>query len=1233
MKKIDVFTNQYSLSKTLQFKLIPVGKTEDFFELKQLLNEDEQRAENYVKIKKYMDKYHKDFIERILSKFHFSNKKYNVHDYATLFFKKNKTDSDSKKISEMENAFRKEISKALKDDPKYKDLFKKEFIRDLLPEYLKDEKEIEIVNQFKEFTTYFTGFWQNRENMYTDEEKSTGIAYRCVNDNLPKFLNNIKVYDEISNVLVNQINTLNENMSCLYPFEVKDLFTYDFFEMVLSQSGIDMYNQFIGGYSNSDETKIQGLNEFINLYNQQVAKKDKTLRLPKFVPLYKQILSDQETVSFLPEKFEKDSDVITSLNNFYCGIQENDVVTKSVELFEKLNEYDLKGVYVSSGLPITDLSKKVFNNWNVIAEGWCQKYRQDNPIKNKNYEKYEETMKETYKKLKSMSLYDIDRYGTSGKIIPYISNMFNGLKESINSAYKSVKALLISEYPTDKKLITDEKSIQLIKNLLDGYKEFEKAMKMFCGTGKESYRDNIFYGQFSPLYEEIHSVDKLYNMVRNYVTQKPYSKDKIKLNFQNPQLLGGWDKNKERGYRTTILCKDGLYYLAIIDKQDTKCLQDEIIVNHKNSPCYQKMEYKLLPGPNKMLPKVFFAKSNIDYYSPSQEILRIRKEETFKKGEKFSIKDCHTLIDFFKDSIEMHPDWKYFNFEFSETKSYEDISQFYREVSNQGFNIKYTDVSEEYVTSLIDSGKLFLFQIYSKDFSPYSHGTPNMHTLYFKELFAEDNLSDVVYKLDGGAEMFYRKASIKKHSKPTHPANVPIRNKNHDNPKKESVFQYDLIKDKRFTERQFSIHIPITLNFKAQGSEYINPLVRKALRECDSNYVIGIDRGERNLLYVCVIDDSENIVYQKSLNDIVYRNEKNNTEYKVDYQKLLDNKEKDRDDARKNWKSIENIKELKEGYLSAVVNEICNLVVKYDAVIVMENLNRGFKNGRFKVEKQVYQKFENMLINKLNYLVNKKLPHNTKGGLLNAYQLTNKAGKLDNTTQNGFIFYIPAYLTSKIDPTTGFADLIHPRYKNKESSIEFFSKFDDISYLKDDDMFSFSFNYDNFERSSISYKKEWTIYTNGKRINTFINPEKNYEWDNCEIVLTTEFKKLFDDYKIDITKDIKKQLLNQTEAEFFKRIIKLMELTLQMRNSITGDTETDYLISPVKNSEGKFYCSDDYKYDNSCLPSNADANGAYNIARKGLWAIKKIVDASEEEYEKTSISIKNDEWLKYAQKK
>jgi CRISPR-associated protein Cpf1 len=80
-----------------------------------------------------------------------------------------------------------------------------------------------------------------------------------------------------------------------------------------------------------------------------------------------------------------------------------------------------------------------------------------------------------------------------------------------------------------------------------------------------------------------------------------------------------------------------------------------------------------------------------------------------------------------------------------------------------------------------------------------------------------------------------------------------------------------------------------------------------------------------------------------------------------------------------------------------------------------------------------------------------------------------------------------------------------------------------------------------------------------------------------------------------------------------------------MRNSITG-TDVDYLISPVLNAKGEFYDS------RSCgknLPENADANGAYNIARKGLWIINQIKQS--DDLSKLKLAITNKEWLKYAQ--
>jgi len=47
MKKIDCFINQYSLNKTLRFKLIPYGSTLDNFKARNILEQDRELAESY----------------------------------------------------------------------------------------------------------------------------------------------------------------------------------------------------------------------------------------------------------------------------------------------------------------------------------------------------------------------------------------------------------------------------------------------------------------------------------------------------------------------------------------------------------------------------------------------------------------------------------------------------------------------------------------------------------------------------------------------------------------------------------------------------------------------------------------------------------------------------------------------------------------------------------------------------------------------------------------------------------------------------------------------------------------------------------------------------------------------------------------------------------------------------------------------------------------------------------
>lgn len=1234
----EQFINRYQLSKTLRFSLIPIGKTEDNFNQKLLLENDKQRAENYEKVKGYIDRFHRNYIESVLV----NTKVEKVSEYADLYWKSNKDDSDIKTMESLEADMRKQISDQLTKKDKYKRLFSKELICDDLPLFLTDEKEKETVGNFSRFTTYFSGFYKNRANMYSSEEKPTAISYRCINDNLPRFLDNAKSAKKVLQSLSSEtITKLNEDLFNVFGVNIEDVFSVDYFEFVLAQSGIDTYNSMIGGYTCSDGTKIQGLNEYINLYNQQVAKNEKSKRLPLMKPLYKQILSDKESVSFIPEKFNSDNEVLLAIDGYYNSHIENfDSMTK---LLQSLNLYNAKGIFVKAGAAITDISNGVFGSWRVLRSAWNGEYEKSHKItKNTKAEKYNEKRDAAYKATKSFSLFELQNLGEisegkndekrSAKITDWYMTSIVECNIKIKEAYLNAQKLLESDYEKnyDKRLSKNDKAIELIKNLLDAIKEFQQLVKPLNGFGKEENKDELFYGKFTPLYDSIADIDRLYDKVRNYITQKPYSKDKIKLNFDNPQFLGGWDKNKESDYRTVILCRNNLYYLAIMDKSHSKVFVDAPNRVSKEDDYFKKMEYKLLPGPNKMLPKVFFAASNVDKFNPSNRILDIRKRESFKKGTTFNKSECHEFIDFFKESIEKHEDWSQFGFEFTPTENYNDISEFYREISEQGYYINFSKISKSYIDELVEKGYIYLFQIYNKDFSEYSKGTPNLHTLYFKMLFDDKILSNVVYKLNGEAEMFYRKASINEKEKITHPAKLPIANKNPDNEKKESVFEYDIIKDKRFTKRQFSLHLPITINYKAPDSKKsdFNYDVRKAVKDKIDNYVIGIDRGERNLIYISVINSNGEIIEQMSLNEIIGDNG-----HKVDYQKLLDKREKERDDARKSWGTVENIKELKEGYVSQVVHKICELVVKYDAVIAMEDLNFGFKNSRYPIEKQVYQKFENMLISKLNLLIDKNADPTKDGGLLRAYQLTNKYDGVNKSKQDGIIFYVPAWDTSKIDPTTGFVNLLRPKYTSLSEAKKLFETIDDIKYNASDDMFEFDIDYSKFPRCNYDYKKKWTVCTNSNRIMSVRDKENNNMWVNKQIILTDEFKSLFSEFGIAYESDLKNSVLSISSADFYKRLIKLLSLTLQMRNSVIGSTlpEDDYLVSPVKNEKGEFYDSRNYKKD-APLPCDADANGAYNIARKALWAINVLKETSDDKLSKAKLSITNAQWLEYAQK-
>lgn len=118
---------------------------------------------------------------------------------------------------------------------------------------------------------------------------------------------------------------------------IDSLFSVDFYLRVLTQRGIEQYNAVIGKIVNDESDEIKGLNERINLYNQ-VHKKEK---LPLFKPMYKQILSDREQLSWLPETFENDASLLDAVKGFHQDLLSNDILSRIDKLlssFIKLAE-------------------------------------------------------------------------------------------------------------------------------------------------------------------------------------------------------------------------------------------------------------------------------------------------------------------------------------------------------------------------------------------------------------------------------------------------------------------------------------------------------------------------------------------------------------------------------------------------------------------------------------------------------------------------------------------------------------------------------------------------------------------------------------------------------------------------------------------------------------------------------------------------------------------------------
>ena len=1291
----DEFIALSKVQKTLRNELKPTPFTAEHIKQRGIISEDEYRAQQSLELKKIADEYYRNYITHKLNDIN-NLDFYNLFEAIEEKYKKNDKDNRDK-LDLVEKSKRGEIAKLLSADDNFKSMFEAKLITQLLPVYVEQnyigedkEKALETIALFKGFTTYFTDYFNIRKNMFKENGGASSICYRIVNVNASIFYDNLKTFMCIKEKAETEIALIEEELTeLLDSWRLEHIFSEDYYNELLAQKGIDYYNQICGD-----------VNKHMNLYCQQNKLKANVFKMTK---LQKQIMGISEKAFEIPPMYQNDEEVYAAFNGFISRLEEVKLIDRLGNVLQNSNIYDTAKIYINARC-YTNVSSYVYGGWGVIESAieryWYNTIAGKGQSKAKKIEKAKKDNKfMSVKELDSIvSDYEPDYFNASNMDDDNSGRAFSG--HGVLGYFNKMSKLLANmslhtiTYDSGDSLIENKETALNIKKDLDDIMSIYHWLQTFI-IDEVVEKDNAFYAELEDIYYELENVVTLYDRIRNYVTRKPYSTQKFKLNFASPTLASGWSRSKEFDNNAIILLRNNKYYIAIFnvnnkpDKQIIKGSEEQRL-----STDYKKMVYNLLPGPNKMLPWVFI-KSNTGKrdYNPSSYILEgYEKNRHIKSSGNFDINYCHDLIDYYKACINKHPEWKNYGFKFKETTQYNDIGQFYKDVEKQGYSISWAYISEADINRLDEEGKIYLFEIYNKDLSSHSTGKDNLHTMYLKNIFSEDNLKNICIELNGNAELFYRKSSMKRNI--THKKDTVLVNKTYINEAGVrvsltdedyiKVYNYynndyvidvekdkklveilerighrknpiDIIKDKRYTEDKYFLHFPITINYGVDD-ENINAKMIEYIAKHNNMNVIGIDRGERNLIYISVINNKGNIIEQKSFNLV------NN----YDYKNKLKNMEKTRDNARKNWQEIGKIKDVKNGYLSGVISKIARMVVDYNAIIVMEDLNRGFKRGRFKVERQVYQKFENMLISKLNYLVFKEKKADENGGILKGYQLTYlPKSALQIGKQCGCIFYVPAAYTSKIDPATGFINIfdfkkysgsaINAKVKDKK---EFLMSMNSIRYVNEGSaeyekighrqLFAFSFDYNNFKTYNVSIPvNEWTTYTYGERIKKLY---KDGRWSGSEVLnLTEDLIELMEQYGIEYKDghDIREDISHMDEmrnADFICNLFEKFKYTVQLRNSKSEAEGDDYdrLVSPVLNSHNGFFDSSDYKEneksddiidDKQIMPKDADANGAYCIALKGLYEINKIKEnwSDDKKFKENELYINVTEWLDYIQ--
>ena len=1225
------FKNLYPVTKTVQFELVPDERTKEIIEKDGLLLEDEERNENIAVIKDLITECHKHFINENMAPGELQIDWTSLKD-AYAAYTEEKTKGTQKGLSDVQKHYRKVISQHLVNCPGYKAL-KGTILFDVtlkeIVEYLSMENAEElcrIIDSFEGYTSFFQDFYDKKDRIYGDEEKEGTIAYRVVHENFPIWISAISIYEEMYEKYGEEMEAayaeLKQHITFFAEYSLPDVFTLDFYSNLLCAEGIAAYKKLINGIQISEDVIVEGLNKTASTYAQR--NKEKVLKLPV---LKKAIQTMDTSMNFSFDKIQNDTDCLRVLSDLTDSLYSGNLYDRICVFFNNLAAYDPNEIFIHKNM-LSKVSVTLFGQWdslrNLLRDYVEGKYSV--PLKSKDKKAIEAWLNREYIPLSDIHA-AISASGSEKTFSKYVDTLLSG----VNSA-----KLLCAEFDekqdahlkTGVKLSENRDFKSYIKTYLESVNHVAETMKVFAVKGDTEKGD--FYLTFDELYEGICELRTVYRMVRNYFMKKPYSVEKIKLNFGNQNLLGGWSSSVLNKNGGLILRKGRNYYLAIANKVKKANLETLLKVETAGSAdtgFYDVFVTDVLPSVSKFVPKVLFTKAVKEYFAENtdaesyvlqddkkfiapititNEVWQLYHTKKYTLGYAKETGDTAGFEDALKKWVALHLEvlLKHrssckFNFsEFAELEdggtvkvkcAFSNMPEFTQKADTCMFRTSRISIPEEIVDAMTQRGDLLLFRIRNNPLDYYAlyedYIVKDLNTMYFLSLFTDKNLKENRNRMCGNAAIRYRRKSIS--GFPTHkkgetlvskvdtdgipvPSDVYMELSHYLNgkggtlsPKAEKylkkvntkIAKEDIIKDKRFSVDKFLFTLPIDLNVKSANPTTItefNATLNAQLRESDVS-VLSICRGQDSLLNAALVAPDGNVVFSKNL-DVI-----NGHNYKAKFKK----RRLDSLASEQKWNYTSTVKDLQEGYVSAVVPLVIQMALENNAVIAFADTRKLKKTKGNLLEDGAYDLLMSSVQKKLCFYVQKQ-------DMENALQLCLPVEDKYVSVQNGIVFFVSPAQTKEIDPTTGYFNNLKFRdiARNARTKKEFICNLDNLEYEESTDSFVFTIDCSKYD-AYVPSNDLWEIYTPAAKHMADKNGEIICQTPSADLKRT--LKKMCLDIKSSkLIEEISEIEADKTTAWFFGDLFQAFAVSARMK--VYDPKSGSWIItSPVRNNSGGFF--------------------------------------------------------------